>query len=243
MNFREPCGGSCVTPCRRDFGPTATALVSASKANGGAMKRTFSFVAILFVALTLPGQLTAQQHHHYKLIDMGTFGGPNSYFNTLLVTDGLYYGSVFYSNAQVRNPQGTFVGFADTATPDHFPAFCYVPECTVTHAFQWSNGVMSDLGALPGGGSSAAFWVNPSGLIVGGSQNGQLDPVIPGAPEVRAVIWTNGKIRDLGTLGGSSSFAQAANNQGQVTGTTLNKVPDQYSFYYLYLFCLPLQIC
>jgi hypothetical protein len=36
--------------------------------------------------------------------------------------------------------------------------------------------------------------------------NYQFDP-IAGNPEIRAVLWRNGKIQDLGTLGGTASSA------------------------------------
>ena len=202
-----------------------------------------TLVTMLLVALVIPNLLAAQTHHHYKLIDMGTFGGPSSYFNSLNLTDALYFPTVFYNIAQVHTANGTFVGFSDTDTSDPFPEFCYVPECFVTHAFQWRDGVTADLGALPGGGSSAAFWINSSGWITGNSENGETDPVIPGLPEVRAVLWKSGHIRDLGTLGGSTSFSQAINDQGQITGLTLNDVSDPFSYYYQFLFCLPFQIC
>jgi probable HAF family extracellular repeat protein len=186
------------------------------------------------------------QHHHYKLIDIGTFGGPQSYFNDLNLTDVFNYGTAFYAFAQILNVQGTLVGFADTRTPDPYsanPEFCYVLDCFITHAYAWRNGARSDLGTLPGGASSAAFWINSHGWITGNSQIGETDPLIPGLPELRAVIWKDGQIRDLGTLGGSSSFSQAINDHNQVTGLALNDVPDPFSFFYQFLYCLPFSIC
>jgi probable HAF family extracellular repeat protein len=175
------------------------------------------------------------QHHHYKLIDMGTFGGPSSYFNSLFLTDAFLFPTVFYNIAQVRNRRGTFVGFADTSTPDPYPAFCYVPDCFVTHAFEWKDGAKKDLGSLPGGASSAAFWINARGWIAGDSENGETDPLLPGLPELRAVVWKHGKINELGTLGGNQSFAQAINNRGQITGLATNGISDPFSYYYVFL--------
>ena len=223
------------------------------------MKRNLTTAVIalcLFAVFAIPllaaqeRQDRHQKHHHYKLIDIGTFGGPQSFFDDLHLTDNYGFNTVFYGFSQVMNRKGVLVGFADTPTPDPYsgnPLFCYVPDCFVDHAFEWQNGVKTDLGVLPGGASSAAFWINSNGMIAGDSENGETDPVIPGLPELRAVIWNqgwkSGKIQDLGTLGGSSSFSQAVNDRGQVTGLALNGIPDPFSFYYQYLYCLPFQIC
>ena len=184
---------------------------------------TFSAaLALLFAALALPGRLAAQHnqganptHHHYKLIDLGTFGGPTSYFTNGF--DG------------ILNNHGTAAGWADTSTPDPVPSFCYNPDCFVSHAFQWQSGVLTDLGTLVAGWSSSAFWISGNGLIAGNSQNGEIDPLIPGFPEFRAVLWQKGGITDLGTLeGGYESFAGAVNNRGQVAGAALNTIPDPF---------------
>src|SRR5215831_9209073 len=113
-----------------------------------------SFAAITLCVLAamsdpLPAQdkPTNHQHHHYQLIDIGTFGGPQSYYNSLNLTDVFGFPTVFYNIARVRNSSGVFVGFADTSLPDPFPGFCYLPECFVAHAFRWNNGVLTDLGA------------------------------------------------------------------------------------------------
>jgi len=58
----------------------------------------------------------AGQHHHYKLIDVGTFGGPTSSVNEV---------------AQVVRSNGTLVGGADTTTPDpNFPTSVRSPAPT-----------------------------------------------------------------------------------------------------------------
>jgi probable HAF family extracellular repeat protein len=153
------------------------------------------------------------EQHRYRLIDLGTFGGPQSYLNF---------------DAQVLNNQGVVAGWADTPTPDPFPSACFNPDCFVSHAFQWQNGLLTDLGALAAGWSSAAFWISDTGQIAGVSQNGAIDPLI-GLPEVRGVLWQKGQLIDLGTLGGNESFAVALNKRGQVVGAAANTIPDPFS--------------
>ena len=160
-------------------------------------------------------QAQQKQLPRYRLIDLGTFGGPASYFQNGF--DG------------ILNNHGTAAGFANTSVPD---PVCFVPNCFATHAFRVTNGKVTDLGTLPGGDVSQAFWTSESGSIAGVSQNGEIDPLVPGFPEVRAVLWRKGKIIDLGTLpeGGFESLANTVNNAGQVIGFALNTIPDPCSF-------------
>ena len=164
------------------------------------------------------------KHHHYKLIDFGALGGAQSYFNP-------GSGNDFSPFTSVLNNRGSGSGFADTSASDPYPNFCFW-DCLVTHAFRANSvGGSTDLGALPGGASSAPLWISESGLIAGLSENGGTDPLYPGLPEVHAVLWEHGKITDLGTLpeGGYESEANAVNSAGQVVGAALNTVPDPNS--------------
>jgi probable HAF family extracellular repeat protein len=178
----------------------------------------------LFAAMAMPVCVLAQgnaaqeqkeekhEHHHYKLIDMGTLGGPNSFPPSPGTLD--------------INSRGLPIAEADTPIPDPFAPICLQSTCLVNHAITWQNGVQTDLGALPGANnSSIAGWINDQGTVVGLSNNSLIDP-LTGFPEFRAVLWTGGKIHDLGTLGGNVSFASAINNRGQVVGGALNKIPD-----------------
>lgn len=176
---------------------------------------------ILSGALATPVPLAAQenrdrhhQHHHYKLIDLGTFGGPASYVN-------------FFSD--VLNNRGTVVGSSQTALPQPLTTNGF--SCVsgnVYNAFEWDGGSVTDLGALSDGNCSNAIWINAKGEVAGNAENGRIDP-FTGINEIRAVVWKNGNVEDLGTLGGNQSGAQAINNRGDVVGFGLNKIPDPYS--------------
>jgi probable HAF family extracellular repeat protein len=170
---------------------------------------------MLFTVLALPEQLVAQSTR-YKLIDLGTFGGPSAFVNGPL--------------ALSLSANGTYAGQAETSIPDRYAPNCQNSDCLVQHAQRWHNGIVTDLGTLPGVLSSGATWISTNGAIVGVSQNGLIDPLL-GIPEIRAVLWTNkGEIIDLGTLdGGHQSFAAAVNDRGQVAGWATNTIPDKDS--------------
>ena len=175
----------------------------------------WSIAICLCVMVALSSQLTAQNnpqhhpmHHQYKLYDVGTFGGPNSF--------GSY-------DAISLTPAGA-IGFADTADPD---PYCWI-DCMVGHGFLWRYGHLFDLGALPGSGNSSyAFAINNNGLVVGVSENGAIDPDT-GYPSTSAVAWLNGHIFNLGGFGGTQGQAAMVNNRGQIAGTSSNTTPDPF---------------
>jgi len=160
---------------------------------------------------------SSTSHHHYKLIDMGTFGGPASYFSGAGV------------GARVLNNQGTVAGYADTSTPDFYGApNCWNADCFMSEAFRWQDGVIQKLDALPGQNSSAVTAINGHGWIVGYSQDGLIDPV-NGAPAYVPILWKDdGKMTDLGNLGGYESLAVDINNRGQIIGFSTNTIPDPF---------------
>jgi probable HAF family extracellular repeat protein len=181
-------------------------------------------VMCLFAALAMPIGVAAQdnatqnqkpKHHTYMLIDLGTFDGPNSF----------YFSEPIGKNV---NNRGMVVGGADTSIQDPFAPNCDTPDCLILRAFEWKDGVLVDLGTLPGGYSSAAYDIYDNGLVLGGSENGDLDP-ISGRPENIGVVWWHGQITSLGTFGGAFSATAAANSRNEVTGIAQNANPDPFS--------------
>jgi probable HAF family extracellular repeat protein len=186
---------------------------------------------VLLILLAIPVQLRAQdnqdqqhKHHHYKLVDLGTVGGPLSLYPAFQLA---------------LNNQGAVAGCADTSVSDpnypNFNPFLTVypfpltgPNAYIFHGFQWQKGALNDLGALPGVNSSCVNWLNGRGDAAGLSENGAIDP-LTGWPEVEAVLWKDGEVMPLGTLGGNESFASGMNNRDQVVGPALNAIPDPIS--------------
>jgi probable HAF family extracellular repeat protein len=127
------------------------------------------------------------KHHHYRFIDLGTLGGPTNY---LSVNGGGY---------RILNDAGIVSSSSDTSITD---PNCGNPDCFLAHAYRWQDGVLTDIGALPGLNNSYVGAINARGWSVGYSQNSEIDP-ITGFREVRAVLWKEDQIVDLGTLGGN----------------------------------------
>src|SRR5205085_1012471 len=88
------------------------------------------------------------------------------------------------STATGINSAGQVIGYATTAPPDPNAP----PEYAYTyHAVLWQNGILTDLGTLPGVANSHAYGINAAGQVVGESGRA-------------AVLWQNGTITDLNSL-------------------------------------------
>ncbi|MFZ0797350.1 MAG: hypothetical protein WAM98_06145 [Terriglobales bacterium] len=175
----------------------------------------------LLGVLAVPAQLAAQKLPRYKLIDLGTFGGPNSFVNG--------------PGTQDLSRDGTYGGEAETDIPDPYAPNCQSPDCLVQYTQVWRNGTVVALEELPGVNiSGGATWISANGLFISGvSDNGVVDPLTGAETEWRAVIWTpDGHIHNLGTLpGGTESFGFAVNSFGQVLAGSNNRVSDPYSMF------------
>jgi probable HAF family extracellular repeat protein len=115
------------------------------------------------------------------------------------------------------NERGQIVGTTSTGGlgTNHSP---------IRHAFLWQNGTLADLGTLGGPRSDAAA-INDRGQVVGQANTTAKSKsgYTTGMPIGHAFLWQNGNMRDLGTLGGEYSIADAINERGQVVGVASTK--------------------
>jgi probable HAF family extracellular repeat protein len=146
---------------------------------------------------------------HGQVIDLGTFGGTFSYANAI-------------------NDRSQVVGFALNGASDSF----FMDECgagpmpSQMRAFIWQEGSgLRDLGTL-GGPDSCALWINQRGEVAGHSFTSFTADPATGVPPFDPFLWKNGKMKDLGSLGGTQGHASAINNRGQVAGDS-NLTGDQ----------------
>ena len=159
---------------------------------------TCTIAAVCISALMTPVWLSAQdagqnheaRHHHYKVIEMGTFGGPASSIDATGDPPNSFFNKVLTRS-------GAMLGGADTPIPD--PDEFAGPF--VNYAFRWANGVQSNLGVLPQNPalgvqapcfncawSTFAFWMADNGFVAGESTDNAVDP-LTGFPTSLAVLW------------------------------------------------------
>lgn len=146
----------------------------------------------------------------FRLIDLGTLGGQNAFTVLPAVT---------------LNNRGENIAQASTNVLDPHP-FTFADEFIWHGILSNANGVVRDLGALPGVNQSLPVWISDNGLIVGASENGLVDETAD-FPQLRPVLWDSARhIHDLGTFGGNTGWATAVNNRGQVAGYATNTIPE-----------------
>src|SRR5439155_962661 len=128
--------------------------------------------------------------------DLGTLGGPDAQSNFV-------------------NDQGQVAGFSYTdSTPN--------PSTSIPtlHPSLWQNGVLADLGTLPGDRFSVPFAINSRNQVVGESCPQSCENHLKN----HAVLWENGSIFDLNSLivnghsGLRLTIAIAINDNGVIAG-------------------------
>jgi probable HAF family extracellular repeat protein len=155
-----------------------------------ARRSALSLAAGLALATLAPGGMAAPAVAHWTVTDLGKLGGPDQ-----------------FSVATGINAAGQVVGYS------------VVDAMGNTHAFVYSNGTMTDLGTL-GGGGSRGFGINDAGQVTGDSDG-------------RAFLYSNGSMANLGTLGGPWSYGNAINAAGQITGYAATTAQgNQHAFRY-----------
>jgi probable HAF family extracellular repeat protein len=101
------------------------------------------------------------------------------------------------------NNKGQVVGISD------------LPGDATGHAFLWENGVLTDLGTLPGDFYSVAYGINDNSQVVGQSCDVNFN--------CRAFLWQDGVMMDLTSLNRASSGLYLVdpadiNSRGEIAG-------------------------
>ena len=156
----------------------------------------------------------------YKLIVLGTLGGPGS-------------GNIWL--AHNINNRGQMIFLAETDVPDPNCSLQLL-DCWVAHTIlRQKNGNITVLpfpdAIDPTHNFNVANDLTQNGLLGGFATNGLLDPLTD-FPQVRPVIWDRNGANptDLGTFGGNSGAANWRNEHGDTVGYALNDIPENPDF-------------
>jgi probable HAF family extracellular repeat protein len=162
--------------------------------------RTLTCITVMtvFGAIALPARLVAQGQQQappdYTITDLGTLGGTSSFGRGL-------------------NNKGLVVGISHPLVKKS------------RHAFLWRKGVITDLGTLGGPNSGPSFSpFSERGEVGGGAETTAPDPngedfcFFGTQLTCLPVVWYDGAITVLPTLGGNNGVANQVNNRGQTAG-------------------------
>lgn len=178
--------------------------------------RTFLGVACVLAAAAFP--ISAEE---YRIVDLGTLGGPDS-VAVAINEDGIISGWAMLPSGEWHAVIWDSTGIVDLGTPPGFNVSSALAlnenrqvagngDGEPSQGYLWENGIWTPIGTLPGTSDSVARDIDSGGRIVGSSYNPD------GAS--RAIIWDAGVLTDLGTLY-STSAGVAINEAGQVVGVT-----------------------
>jgi probable HAF family extracellular repeat protein len=152
----------------------------------------------------------------YRLIDLGTLGGPES--NTMFP-------------GRTLNNRGAVIANAQTAATD---PNCYL-DCYWDHAvLRRPNHQIIELpfpaGVDPSVNTSVATDIAANGQMGGFATNGLMDPLTD-FPQLRPVVWgAYGGVWNLGTFGGNSGSVNMVDPWGNAVGVALNTMPEDPDF-------------
>lgn len=114
------------------------------------------------------------------------------------------------------NEAGQAVGISDNGVADPFSLF----GVNQVRTFLWEDGQLQDIGTLGGPDAQAGPGCNNqrAGVIVGASYTSFTPNPQTEIPTLAPFLWENGKMTNLGTLGGSAGIGVCSNNRLQVIG-------------------------
>jgi len=191
-----------------------------------ALVRPHGVPAAVAAALVAIAALPTARGQSYTVVEIGTFGGPDSWTHALNdlgqvvgaaeLSGGIQH-AYLWDNG-VLTDLGTLGGLQSTAfdinNSGQVVGWSEINMAHDTHAYLWQAGIMTDLGTLSGNPAdlSEAMGVNEAGQVVGIAVTGYQG-------YNRAFLWDSASgMIDLGTLGGGNSTAYAINESGQVVG-------------------------
>jgi probable HAF family extracellular repeat protein len=159
-----------------------------------------SLLAVLAMPLRLAAQVEKQEHRRYRVIDLGTLGGPFSEPHGINNEDWVAGFSTLKGDQNTHAFLWRHGHMTDLGTLGGPNSVGWVPRLNPNflRAVLWRDGTVTDLGNLGGSMNNFAFDINNQDQVVGDSD-------LPGDTVQHAFLWTEDDgMQDLGTLPGDT---------------------------------------